>query len=163
MIFALRKDYVTRAPGKKVECISTFFSKRALITSDRANRIASFFFWQIAWKLCSKKSDRSARKWRPTLIFPTYSSVCQLTNYKIFIFFNFTLGRQHSPNRGQPSPVKNYSPGHVNTTPYGQTVHRSSSRDSFYTPNSPMNVSLLPIFFPFTEILFLPRFLLILA
>ncbi|XP_066922289.1 transmembrane protein 209-like isoform X1 [Clytia hemisphaerica] len=54
---------------------------------------------------------------------------------------NISPGRQHSPNRVQSSPVKNYSPGHVNTTPYGQTVHRSSSRDSFYTPNSPMNVS----------------------
>ena len=50
-----------------------FFSKRALITSDCANRIASFFFRPVAWKLFSKKSDRSARKWRPAL-----------TNIKIF-------------------------------------------------------------------------------
>ena len=41
-----------------------FFIKCALITSDRTKGIASFFI-PIAWKLCSKKSDRSARKWRP--------------------------------------------------------------------------------------------------
>ena len=45
---------------KKIARISTFFSKRALITSDRANRIASFSFWSIMWKFCSKKwSQRS--------------------------------------------------------------------------------------------------------
>ena len=71
-------------------------------------------------------------------------------------------GRQHSPNLGQISPVKNYSPGgHVNTTPiYGQTptsgVHRSSSRDTFYTPTgySPMNVSEIVKFLQILKILY---------
>lgn len=67
------------------------------------------------------------------------------------ITFLFYGGRQHSPTRVKSSPVRNYSPSqNIVTTPgYVQSpnsVHRSSSRDAYYTPPfSPMNVSVSSI------------------
>ena len=76
-----------RALWKKVECISTFFSTRAL----------------IAWKLCSKKSDRNACKWRPAYREEIFSPVLfapQTKTYELFCrvrrVYNLAISRSTS-------------------------------------------------------------------